>query len=99
MKADFSILDLASGFPGIDTDSDLLRGRFAQDLDEFQSIFEPLNELVSTPNLLKGATVLNYISYAGNTNLTSGIITGVESMDILGYQIDIGELIRWWKPK
>ncbi|MBX3730883.1 MAG: hypothetical protein KF858_17035, partial [Candidatus Sumerlaeia bacterium] len=64
LKADFSIGDITQGVSLTDS---IVRSRFAQDLDEFDSPFEPLTESVASANLLKGATVTNWIINNGQS--------------------------------
>lgn len=67
LKADFSIGDLTEG---INLDDSVVRQRFAQDSDEFDSIYEPLMENIGSANLLKGATVTNWIINNGESPIS-----------------------------
>lgn len=67
LKPDFSIGDLSEGITLSDS---VLRSRFAQDRDEFDSVFDPAVEAADSANLLKGATVFNYIVSNGNSPIS-----------------------------
>jgi type II secretory pathway component GspD/PulD (secretin) len=67
LKPDFSIGDLSEGVTLSDS---VLRSRFAQDRDEFDSVFDPSLESADSANLLKGATVFNYIVSNGNSPIS-----------------------------
>lgn len=67
LKPEFVIGDLTEGF---DFDDSTLRNRFAQDRDEYDSVFDPLIESSDSANLLKGTTVFNYIVSNGNSPMS-----------------------------
>ncbi|MCC6547722.1 hypothetical protein IT570_11200 [Candidatus Sumerlaeota bacterium] len=67
LKPDFSIADLSEGITLSDS---VLRSRFAQDRDEFDTVFDPAIEGADSANLLKGATVFNYIVSNGNSPIS-----------------------------
>lgn len=67
LKPDFIIGDLTESLTLSDS---VLRGRFAQDRDEFGSPFEPGLESADAANLLKGATVFNFLVSNGNSPIS-----------------------------
>ncbi len=67
IKPEFVIADLSNGFNLSDS---ILNSRFAQDRDEYTSVFEPALESIDSSNLLKGATVFNYIVNNGNSPIS-----------------------------
>lgn len=67
LAPEFVLGDLAEG---ISFDDAVLRSRFAQDRDEFQSVFDPFIESGDSANLLKGTTVFNYIVSNGNSPIS-----------------------------
>jgi len=87
-SSEFSILNLGEG---VDMDSSLYNMRFAQDLDEFRSEFEPGVESTRAANLLKGTTIFNWIITGGQSPINyqlrlleaEGIINVVSSPNIL----------------
>jgi type II secretory pathway component GspD/PulD (secretin) len=65
-KPEFVVGDLTD----ISISEDVLRSRFANDRDEYEAPFDPLNESQDAANLLKGTTVLNYIVSSGNSPIS-----------------------------
>ncbi|MEQ8820745.1 MAG: hypothetical protein RLY93_10905 [Sumerlaeia bacterium] len=59
-----------------------LGGRFAQDTDEFTNPFEPFIESTQSANLLKGATVFNYILNNGQSPIAL-TLRALESQGII----------------
>jgi colicin import membrane protein len=64
---DFAISDLTDG---ISVSDSVLSSRFAQDQDEFSSVFDPLAETPDAANLLKGATVFDWVLSNGNSPIS-----------------------------
>ncbi len=87
-SSEFTILNLGEG---VDMDSSLYNLRFAQDLDEFRSEFEPGVETPREANLIKGTTIFNWIITGGQSPINyqlrlleaEGIINVVSSPNIL----------------
>ncbi len=87
-SSEFTILNLGKG---VDLDSSLFNMRFAQDMDEFRSEFEPGVESTREANLLKGTTIFNWIIGGGESPVNyqlrlleaEGIINIVSSPNIL----------------
>ncbi len=67
LKADFSVGDLTEG---ISLSDSIIQSRFAQDVDEYRSPFEPFVEGAASANLLKGATVTNWIINNGESPIS-----------------------------
>jgi type II secretory pathway component GspD/PulD (secretin) len=67
LKADFNITDLTEGF---DLSDSVANGRFAQDVDEYNTPFEPFTEGLMSANLLKGASVTSWIINNGNSPIS-----------------------------
>jgi type II secretory pathway component GspD/PulD (secretin) len=87
-SSEFTMLNLGQG---VDLDSSLFNMRFAQDLDEFRSEFEPGVESSRGANLLKGTTIFNWIVAGGESPINyqlrtleaEGIINVASSPNIL----------------
>jgi type II secretory pathway component GspD/PulD (secretin) len=96
----FSILNL--GKQGVDFDNSSLNMRYAQDIDEYRSIFDPFVEGPGSAGLLKGTTVLNFISPGetpvaftlrmleaeGVVNVVNGPMITVENGETADFQIE-----------
>lgn len=96
----FSILNL--GKQGIDFDNSSLNMRYAQDIDEYRSVFDPFVEGPGSAGLLKGTTVLNFISPGetpvaftlrmleaeGVVNVVNGPMITVENGETADFQIE-----------
>ncbi|MGF1573376.1 MAG: hypothetical protein ACFCU1_09920 [Sumerlaeia bacterium] len=70
LKADFTVANLSEG---INLSDSIVSNRFAQDSDEYQSVFEPLQENAGSANLLKGASVTNWIINNGQSPISLSI--------------------------
>ncbi|MCC5876183.1 MAG: hypothetical protein JJU11_08210, partial [Candidatus Sumerlaeia bacterium] len=66
-KPDFVFGDLTRG---LNFDESVLRGRFAQDRDAYDTPFDPPSQTEHSANLLHGATVFNFIASGGNSPMS-----------------------------